>query len=81
MCTPLFTVVITFLAATGMTHGINGLFGTPFTVSGGINACKNFAGCLLIFTFGDVTAPVTGFAGYVQGPFTDVVSGVSGPTR
>jgi hypothetical protein len=79
--TVLFFDVTTFLRATGMTHGIKGLFGTPFTVSGGIALCKNFKACLFTNTLGDTKAPDTGFAGYVQGPLIDVVSGVTGPTN
>jgi hypothetical protein len=69
-----------FRAATGTTQGISGLFGTPVTVSGTIASCKNFNGFLLAKTTGDTKNPATGCAGYVHGPFIDVVSGDAGDT-
>jgi hypothetical protein len=43
-------------------------------------SCKNFNGFLLAKTTGDTKNPATGCAGYVHGPFIDVVSGDSGDT-
>ena len=77
--TVLLTVVRTILIATGIIQGINGLFGTPVTVSGGNNAWTNLSWDLLKNTFTELKGDVTGFAGYKHGPLSDGLSIVAGP--
>ena len=69
--TVLLIVVTTCLSATGIIQGINGLFGTPVTVSGGNNAWTNLSWVLLKNTFTELKGDVIGFAGYKHGQLSD----------